>query len=124
MLNTVLNRRVLTVIGLLLLCSTLAIGAHAWLRAPMDTVAVTVTATGFTPPEITLSAGSFNLSVTNQSGTDGLAMKLMRDSGEVVQEFTLSQGTQQWSGEVTLSAGGYTLTEANHPAWLFHITAQ
>lgn len=108
----------------LVLCSTLAIGARAWFAATVDAVSVTVNANGFAPSEATCAAGNLNLSVSNQSGTEGLTLRLMRDSGELVQEIAMPQGTQQWSGEVMLSSGGYTLMEANHPAWLFHINAQ
>lgn len=108
----------------LLLCSTLAIGARAWFTAPIETLTVTVNAEGFTPPEVTRSAGSFNLSVINQSGAQALTLRLTRDNGELVQEISVTQGAQQAVAEVTLTAGGYTLTEANHPAWLFHISAQ
>lgn len=116
--------RVVLLISAVLLFSTLAIGARAWLRAPLETVLVTVTVDGFAPSEVTRAAGSFNLEVSNQSGAEGLTLKLMRDSGELVGEFIIPQGAQQWSEEVSLTAGGYTMTEANHPAWLFHITAQ
>ena len=108
-----------------LLCSTLAIGARAWwLRAPVETVAVVINAEGFTPSEATRAAGSFTLAVTNQSGAEGLTLRLTRDSGELVQEIAVGAQAQQSSVEVSLPAGGYTLTEANHPVWLFHITAQ
>lgn len=116
--------RVVLLLSAVLLFSTLAIGARAWLRAPLETVSVTVTADGFAPSETTRAAGGFNLEVLNQSGADGLTLKLMRDSGELVQEFIIPQGAQQWSEEMNLTAGGYTLTEATHPAWLFHITTQ
>ncbi len=116
--------RIITVLGAVLLCSTLAIGARAWLRAPVETVAVVITAEGFTPSEVTCAAGSFTLSLTNQSGVEGLTLRLARDSGELVQEIAIGAQAQQSSAEVSLSAGGYTLTEASHPAWLFHITAQ
>lgn len=123
--NLLKNRvRVVLVISAVLLFSTLAIGSRAWLRVPLETVSVTVTADGFAPSEATRSAGSFNLEVLNQSGAEGLTLKLMRDSGELVGEYIIPQGAQQWSEEVELAAGGYTLTEATHPAWLFHITAQ
>jgi hypothetical protein len=109
---------------LLLLCSTLAIGVRAWFKASLDVVSITISDDGFAPSEITRAAGSFSLAVSNQSGAGGLTLKLTRDNGETVQEISMPQGAEQWSGEVTLSSGGYTLTEANHPAWLFHITAQ
>ncbi len=116
--------RAVLLISAVLLCSTLTIGARAWLRAPVETVSVTATAEGFAPSEVTRSAGSFNLEVLNQSGAEGLTLKLMRDSGELVREMVLPPGAQQWSEEVDLPVGDYTLIEANHPAWLFHITAQ
>jgi hypothetical protein len=116
--------RITLALGAVLLCSTLAIGARAWLGAPVETVAVVINAEGFTPSEVTCAAGSFTLSVTNQSRAEGLTLRLARDSGELVQEITVGAQGQQASTEVSLPAGGYTLTEANHPAWLFHITAQ
>lgn len=119
-----INRKLLLIAAVLVLFSTLTIGAHAWLRAPLETVSITVHATGFSPSEVTRAAGSFNLSVTNQSGAGELLLRLTRDSGELVREFSVPQGAQQGNAELELSAGGYTLTEANHPAWLFHITAQ
>lgn len=126
LLHTVSNNlvRVVVVLGALSLCSTLAIGARAWFATTVDAVSITVNAGGFAPSEATCAAGSLNLSVSNQSGAEALTLRLTRDSGELVQEISLPQGTSQWSGEVTLSSGGYTLMEVNHPAWLFHINAQ
>jgi hypothetical protein len=118
------GRGLILIVAALLLLSTLTIGARAWLRAPLETVSITVHATGFAPSEMTRAAGSFNLAVANQSGAGELSLRLTRDSGELVREFSVPQGAQQGSAELELSAGGYTLTEANHPAWLFHITAQ
>ena len=116
--------RLVTVVLALLIFSTLALGARAWLRAPIETVTVTVHANGFTPSETIRAAGSFTLAVDNQSGIDSLTLKLVRDGGEMVQEIAVPQGTHTLSTELNLAAGGYTLTESNHPAWLFHITAQ
>jgi hypothetical protein len=116
--------RVAMIVATLLLCSTLAVGARAWLTATVEMVAITINATGFAPSETTLPSGTFTLTVINQSGVEGLALKLTRDGGELVQEIALPHGAQQTSVELTLPAGGYTLTEASHPAWLFHITAQ
>ena len=116
--------RMMMMVAALVLVGTLAMGTRALLRPPVETVSVTLHANGFEPSETVRAGGTFNLSVSNQSGVGTLSLKLTRDNGELVQEIAVAQGTAQATVEVTLPAGGYTLTEATHPAWLFHITAQ
>ena len=88
-------------------------------------VSVTLRHEGFDPEETTVQAGRFLLAVNNQSGAEGLVLRINRDgSGELVRELTVPVGAQDWSAEVDLGAGGYLLSEANHPAWLLHIIAQ
>ena len=107
-------------------------GLSAWaisppLRAPQQTAQVSVTLRfeGFDPEETTVQAGRFLLAVSNQSGAEGLVLRINRDeTGELVRELTVPAGSQDWSAEVELGAGGYLLSEVDHPAWLLHIIAQ
>lgn len=127
----------------LLLCAA-SFGARAWLRPlagkvwpklfaaeavaiPQQPQKVTVTLLedGFNPPSITRSAGTFLLAVDNRSRVLDLSFHLLRDGkqGRVL-EFRAPDAGQGLSQAIHLEAGEYTLREVNHPAWLFHITAQ
>ena len=86
-------------------------------------VSTTLKSNGFQPAAVT-RAGQFTLSISNQSGVDGLSLVLKRDSGEQVRQISMPAGTSTWSDVIDLPAGGYTLVEVNNPAWLFHITVQ
>jgi hypothetical protein len=107
-------------------------GLSAWaispaLNTPQESALVSVTLRfeGFDPEETTVQAGRFLLAVNNQSGAEGLVLRITREeTGELVQELTVPAGAQDWSAEVELGAGGYLLSEVNHPAWLLHIIAQ
>lgn len=105
--------------------SVWAVSAPAPAPQEPPLVAVTLRFEGFDPEETTVQAGRFLLSVNNQSGAEGLVLRINRDgSGELVQELTIPPGTQDWSAEVEIGPGGYLLSEVNHPAWLLHFIAQ
>lgn len=124
--------RVVLVAGLILMFSALSLGARSWVKsfplmgasATPDTVTITLRADGFDPASVSRSAGSFVLVINNQSGVSGLTLRLKNDVSESFEEYQVPSGTTTWSREMNLAAGEYTLTEADHPAWLFHITAQ
>jgi hypothetical protein len=127
------KERGLLVVALLALCAatisavmcTGRPGAAKTLRAAQSgDVQITLRADGFTPSEVTHAAGSFTLTVVNESGSQSLNLRLVRENGELVREMSITSGQQQWSGAVELPSGGYYLTEANHAAWLFHIVVQ
>ena len=113
----------------LLTCSALAVSARSWLSSPSapgqaETVSLTLSARGFEPAQMARPAGRIQLVVENRSGVEGLTLRLKREPGETVQEYQVPAGAAQRSGEVELTAGRYTLMEANQPAWLFHLTIE
>jgi plastocyanin len=85
----------------------------------IDSVVVKLTPFGFSPANITHSPGTFLLFVHNVSGAAPRAINL---SGPGVSQPSASQGNYRWFQVLTLAAGSYTLTEANHPAWKCAIT--
>jgi hypothetical protein len=93
-------------------------------QAQLEKVVTIVRSTGFEPNSVTRTGGHFLLVVANRSGANELAFVLKRQSGEVVQQMSAPAGTLEWSREINIPAGTYTLTEANHPAWTFQITIQ
>jgi hypothetical protein len=64
------------------------------------------------------------LSVDNRSDTSGLTLRLIGEGGTLVREFKVPANTLDWSAEVELSVGHYTLTEADHSAWNCQISIQ
>jgi hypothetical protein len=134
--------RIVVTALVLVVISALAINARPWLgerllaksssRTNMTAiqpvvqsgmVSTTLKSVGFEPASTTIG-GAFTLSISNQSGVDGLNFVVKRDSGEQVREINVPAGTLSWSGVIDLPAGGYTMMEVNHPAWLYHITIQ
>lgn len=87
-------------------------------------VNVTINDRGFDPESTVHAAGQFRLVVNNQSGVEGLTLKLNYERGGNISEMNIPAGSSSWSQELDLQPGTYILTEANHPAWLFHITVQ
>jgi hypothetical protein len=120
------------VVAALVVMSAAGISARAWLGQPRATVAagqavdeikITAKQDGFTPAQVTRGAGRFRLTVTNQSGKDGLTYRVCKPGGEEVYRGQPT-GSADWSDEFDLPTGQYVLTEVNNPAWLFYITVQ
>lgn len=122
-----------------LLGSACCLGTSAWAtppavpRAPAtlgaaqggaDEVTLTITVDGFTPATLTRPAGRFMLSVDNRTDVAALTLWLNRADGSRVRELQVPANTLDWSEAVELAAGDYLLTEAQHPTWVCHITAQ
>lgn len=140
-LSTASFRNVISIILLLTLLCGVVIGACAW-SAPggkpgastlggaaqsgstVETVSVVLSPHAFTPAAVTRAAGQFRLEVVNQSGAQDLTLRIRRDGGGVVQEWSVHGTAQTWSEVVDLPQGGYDLTVAENPACLFHITLQ
>jgi hypothetical protein len=130
-------------LGVILL-SALGFGAQAWLKPQggnvwsrlfltntasaqqedLQKVTVMLETDGFSPASMTRAAGSFLLVIDNRSGADSLSLQLRHDGKGKVLEYSVPAGAQNFSQEIVLEPGEYTLKEVNHPAWLFHITAQ
>jgi hypothetical protein len=77
---------------------------------------------GFTPTDVQRNAGTIEIAVENSSLTGEYTLRLKAADGTVVKEVQIQKGSAAWT--VTLSAGEYTLTEANHSQWLCRIVVQ
>ena len=93
-------------------------------RAQSGEVKISLRSDGFAPSEVTHTAENFNLTVVNESGEPKLILRIVSENGDLVQEIRINKGERQWSGMLFLPEGNYFLTEANHAAWLFHISIQ
>ena len=83
---------------------------------------ITCTARGFEPTQITRPAGKFLLTVNNSSELRTLTLRLVNGSGQILREKQLAAGKLNWRELLDLESGSYTITEANHPDWVFHLT--
>jgi hypothetical protein len=79
---------------------------------------------GFNPTQISGAAGQYRLVATRPSRDEEVVLQLKRESGELVQEIEMPQEKSNWTTLIELEAGSYTLTVANHPQWICHITVQ
>lgn len=85
---------------------------------------IKILSTGITPTQLTRAAGVCIFTIDNQSGIEEITLYLDRADGERVREIAIPKGVPNWGAEVDLSAGSYTLREANHPQWSCQITVQ
>lgn len=83
---------------------------------------VTITTRGFEPRELTRPAGRFFLSVENRSRRRGLTLILDPEHGDRVRENTEPEGELDWTDELQLTPGRYTLTTRERPDWICRIT--
>ena len=88
----------------------------------MPSQIVAVTTRGFEPAEITQTTGHFFLNVENRSGRRGLTFIIDSEQGNRVREFTQPVDQLDWVDELQLMPGRYTLTTAEQPDRVCHIT--
>lgn len=91
-------------------------------RPQAEMLPVMLRAGGFVPGEISRPAGEYVLSVNDQSGTQGLRLRLERENGERMHEARVSRSKPFWRQLLRLTPGTYLITEANHPEWVCRIT--
>ena len=91
-------------------------------QASPDLLSATLSPSGFTPVEISHSAGRFDLKVTNHSGQQEIVLRLKKATGEQLSEVRISEKVNSWTGQFDLASGVYTLSEASHPGWTYQIT--
>jgi hypothetical protein len=91
-------------------------------QAPPVVLSVTLSPSGFTPVEISQSAGRFNLKVTNHSEQQEIVLRLKKVGGEQLSEVRVSEKVNSWTGQFDLAPGVYNLSEASHPGWTYQIT--
>lgn len=82
---------------------------------------ITITPRGFEPTQITRPAGEFILMVENRSGQLS-DLRLAHEAGERLHEMRASREEPDWNELMDLHPGHYVLTDANHPAWVCHVT--
>jgi len=85
---------------------------------PLPEVSLILSSDGFNPVEVRPPAHRFLLSIDNRSGVSDLVFRLNRADGTLVRELHVSGGAGDWSETFDLSAGTYTLSEANHSTWV------
>jgi hypothetical protein len=92
----------------------------------LPSIAVTLTRRGFEPGDVTMSASRFFLTVENRSEHRGLTLLIDPEHGNRVREFTEPEDELDWTDELHLTPGRYTLAVTGHPDWVCHIivTAQ
>jgi hypothetical protein len=83
---------------------------------------LTIRRTGFHPSSISRPEGKFLMALSNRSGAVELHLRLHSVGGASIVEAQVNRKKLDWSKIVTLPAGEYVLTEANHPDWICRIT--
>jgi hypothetical protein len=87
-------------------------------------VSLTLRSNGFDPMNVQRGAGSFTLSITNQTGSGAVTLHLYKSNGERVREISITAGATVWSDSVSLTTGNYTLVAPDNPAWTCHFDIQ
>ena len=87
---------------------------------------LTLTQTGFFPPEFSHPKGRFILAINDRTGLPENNFILSRDTGnnkrEKVKDVKVLRHQPDWNDVIDLNPGDYLITEANHPAWECRIT--
>lgn len=87
-----------------------------------DELRIALTSSGFVPGEVQHAPGTFAISVENGTLPGEYTLQLRAGDGTVLNEFRVQKGSSAWT--VSLQAGTYTLTEANHSEWTCRIVVQ
>lgn len=82
---------------------------------------VTLTRRGFEPAEITRPHGKFFLVVENRSDVRGITLRLDPEHGNRTREYTQPEDELDWTEEVHLTPGTYTLSVSGHSNWVCRI---
>gem|GEM_PF-6818435 len=112
-----------SMLALVLTTAASSRGSHAHGQTACE-ARTTLHSTGFDPAHVACAASHLRVTVVNESGTDGLTLRMKRMGGDVVREDQVPAGSSEWTGEYDLSAGNYVLSEVNNPAWLYYVTVQ
>ena len=90
-------------------------------RSNVESELIVVKPYGFEPNEITPSHRHFLLVLQNRSGDDRITVRLGQQGTDKIRDIRLSLNTPDWSDELDLESGHYTLTEAGHSSWVCRI---
>ena len=96
-------------------------GPDAMRQREVEAEVIALRPSGFEPQEITRPGGRVLLAVSDQSGLDGVVLRLVK-GGRTAREVRLRRGRRLWRKVVELTPGEYALTEASHPEWVCRIT--
>ena len=91
---------------------------------PADVALTVLETSGFAPSEIGHAAGHFRIVVQNHSGVGALDLRIDGEAQSRFAESHVLGEVQGWIAPVELAAGTYTITEANHPAWVCRLAIQ
>jgi hypothetical protein len=83
---------------------------------------ITIRPSGFEPTQITRPKGNFFLFVENRSGLNSVTLRLDRVAGNRLIDVPVPRERLDWAELLNLTPGDYTVTEANHPNWVCHVT--
>jgi|SRR6266851_7925931 len=86
-------------------------------RSSLEVELISIEPQGFQPRQITPAKGHFVMMVENHSGLEDLELRLDQSGGPRLRDVRHPRGQREWSDEVDLAPGHYTLTEAGHPGW-------
>ncbi len=87
-----------------------------------EVITTTLGPSGFTPSQLSHSAGHFDLKVINESGQQQIDLRVEDASGERVAGAQISSKVRVWVGQLDLAPGAYVLSEATHPGWTCSMT--
>jgi hypothetical protein len=87
-------------------------------------VVVEMNRSGFSPSKVTHAANQHILYVRNVSGLPSSSLSLKDQTGVSWGQMATTLANPHWIQLLNLTAGTYTLTEANHPTWSCTITLQ
>lgn len=96
----------------------------SFVQDPLPEVSMILKSNGFDPVEVRPPSHRFLLSIDNRSGVNDLILRLNRADGSQVQELHVTGAAGDWNETLDLSAGTYTLSEANHSTWYCTIIVQ
>jgi hypothetical protein len=78
---------------------------------------VTVREFGFEPKLIKRPGGPFILRVENRSGRPGIKLSLVNENGASLREIPITMNILNWTEQLDLPAGKYSIQEASQPEW-------
>lgn len=91
-------------------------------QTEVKVVLLTIRPTGFEPGEITLPAGQYLVVIRNRTGLDEFALRVERDTGEILLEVPGRRFKRDWKQILQLAPGTYVVKETNHPDWICRIS--
>ncbi len=102
----------------------LASAETAATKVKVPALVLTAKADGFDRKAVAVSDHQFFLIVRNATGIGELAYHIVPATGAALSDFLLHSNNPRSAALMNLSTGTYTITEANHPAWVCTLTVK